>query len=351
MTKILSTAILRPKFEYSTDQIIETADAMWLKDMDSITRRKALKIMKGAEISKRSCVLELEKIFSDMSFEEQNNHYKEAMISMGPEVLKKALDNAGIEARELDYIITTSCTGFMIPSVDAYIINELGLRKDINRLPVTEMGCAGGTSGLIYAHQFLKGNPGKKVALVSIETPSLTFQKNDLDPENLVSTAIFADGASCVILGDSDKLAPTIVDTSMYHFEDSTYLMGYNLQNSGLKIVLDKDVPSKIEEHFPSILKPFLDKNKLNEIDIEHYMFHPGGKKIIQMVKNYITPFGKDISDSLQVLNECGNMSSSTILYILDRFMKKNEIQKGEKGYMLAFGPGFVAQSILLEWK
>lgn len=350
MTKVLGTATLRPNFKYSSEEIIEAADKYWLSNVDERTRRIALKIFKGAQIDSRCSVLPLETVFGDLSFEETNNIYIESMIDLGCKVLTKALEDCNIAPTEIDYLITTSCTGFMIPSVDAYMVNKLGMRKDIVRLPVTEMGCAGGTSGLIYAHQFLKANPGKKVALVSVETPSVTFQKNDLSMENLVSTAIFADGASCVILGDTDELAPAIMDTEMYHFDNATHLMGYQLRNTGLKIVLDKEVPNEIKEHFPSILLPFLKKHDLTPQDIEHYMFHPGGKKIINMVENYISEFNKDISDSKDVLKTFGNMSSSTILYILDRFMKK-EANKGDKGYMLAFGPGFMAQSILLEWK
>lgn len=350
MTKVITTATLKPEFTYTSEEIIEAADKLWLSQVDEKVRRIAIKIFKGAQIDSRCAVMPLEKIFSDMSFEERNNFYMKSMVDLGTRVLKKALEKANLKPTDIDYIITTSCTGFMIPSVDAYIVNNLGMRNDINRLPVTEMGCAGGTSGLIYAHQFLKSNPGKKVALVSVETPSVTFQKNDLSMENLVSTAIFADGASCVILGDTDKVAPSIVDTNMYHFPNATHLMGYQLRNTGLKIVLDKEVPNEIEAHFPKILLPFLEKNSLSVHDIDHYMFHPGGKKIINMVEKFISEYDKDISDSKNVLKDFGNMSSSTILYILDRYMSK-ETKEGDKGYMLAFGPGFMAQSLLLEWK
>lgn len=350
MTKIIATATVRPKYKYTTEEIIEAADKYWLSGIDERLRRVAIKILKGAQIESRSTVLPLEEVFTDANFEKKNNFYIESMIELGTEVLEKALAKANLKPTDIDYIITTSCTGFMIPSVDAYIVNNLGMRPDINRLPVTEMGCAGGTSGLIYAHQFLKSNPGKRAALISVETPSVTFQKNDLSMENLVSTAIFADGASCVILGDTDQIAPTIIDTNMYHFQNATHLMGYQLKNTGLKIVLDKQVPNEIEEHFPKILLPFLNKNNLTPLEVDHYMFHPGGKKIINMVENYISKYNKDISDSKNVLKEFGNMSSSTILYILDKYMEK-KIESGDSGYMLAFGPGFMAQSLLLEWK
>ncbi len=350
MSKIIHVSTLKPKYRYSTDDIIAKAEELWLNHIDPVQKRVAIKLLKGAEINHRYAVAPLDVIFSDISFEKKNDIYIEAMIEMGTAVLKKALDESGIAASEIDTIITTSCTGFMIPSVDAYIVNRLGLKQHINRLPVTEMGCAGGTSALIYASNFIKANPKSKIAIISVETPSITFQKQDFSMENLVSTAIFADGASCAIVGDTDALRPSIVATEMYHFPDGEYLMGYQLKNSGLKIVLDRDVPEAITSHFPHIFHPFLERNAITPEEIQHYMFHPGGKKIINMVKDYIGRYGKDVSDSVDVLKEHGNMSSSTILHILDRFMKK-DIAKGDKGYMLAFGPGFMAQSLLLEWK
>lgn len=350
MSKVIQVSTLRPKYRYSTQDIINKAEELWLNDFDEGTKRMAIKLLQGAEIRERYAVAPLDVIFSDLSFEKKNELYIEAMIEMGTAVLKKALEEAELEAKEIDTLITTSCTGFMIPSVDAYIVNRLGMKQHINRLPVTEMGCAGGTSALIYANNFIKANPKSKIAIVSVETPSITFQRNDLSMENLVSTAIFADGASCAIIGESEKIRPEIMATEMYHFPHAEHLMGYLLKDSGLKIILDREVPSAITEHFPHIFHPFLERNHLKPEEIEHYMFHPGGKKIINMVKDYIGRYGKDVSDSIDVLKEHGNMSSSTILHILESFMKK-EIPAGERGYMLAFGPGFMAQSLLLEWK
>ncbi|WP_034731491.1 type III polyketide synthase [Bacteriovorax sp. Seq25_V] len=351
MSRIIHIESLAPKYVYSTDQIIEAADSLWLKNVDEMTRRKAIKIFKGSNIDFRRAVVPLEIAFGDLSFEEKNNIYMKEMIAYGKELLSNAIKNSGIEPTDIDYIITTSCTGIMIPSVDAYLVNELGLRGDIVRLPVTEMGCAGGTSGLIYANDFLKANPGKTAVLLTMEIPSITFQKNDLSAENLVSTAIFSDGFSCAVLKGGEGPGAHIIDTDMYHFHKGTYLMGFNLTNTGLKIVLDKDVPSTIEGNFEKIFLPFLERNKLRIEDIEHYMFHPGGKKIISMVENYIAAYDKDISESKWVLENLGNMSSATILHIFDRVSATRDIRPGDRGYMLAFGPGFMAQSILVEWR
>ncbi len=355
MARIIGSATLEPGFRYSSEEIIAAADRQWCRQMDEVTRRKALMILQGAQIEQRSSVIPIEEVFTTTSFQEKNDLYIRTMIDLGTRVLEKALQQCEIDARQIDHLITTSCTGYMIPSVDAYIVNRLGMRQDIIRLPVTEMGCAGGTSALIYASHYLKANPSHTVAIVSVETPSLTFQEHDYSMENIVSTAIFADGAACVILTGAQTptrrgTAPVITDSAMYHFPDQTHLMGYDLRNSGLKIILDRDVPSQIEQHFPDILLPFLSRNHLQPQDIQHYLFHPGGKKIIQMVRDYVARFNKDISDSLEVLRLHGNMSSATILHILDRFLRRT-LPAGELGYMLAFGPGFMAQSLLLEWQ
>jgi alkylresorcinol/alkylpyrone synthase len=350
MSKILGVSTILPGYEYTTEQILNTMDKEWLSQINPDIRRVAIKIMKSAEIEKRHSAFPLATVFKDQSFKEKNDLYIKAAIDLAEQALAKALRETSTSPEELDFIITTSCTGFMIPSVDAYLVDKLKLRKNIKRLPVTEMGCAAGISAMIYAHDFLKANPGSKGAVVSVELPSITFQKDDFSMENLVSTAIFADGAAAVILADeSSKVAPMILDTDMYHFANTTHLMGYELWNSGLKIVLDRDVPDAIQGHFEDLFLPFLAKNNLKVEDVHNYMFHPGGKKIIARVEDYIGRFGKDISDSKAVLHERGNLSSATILHILERVLKKPH-DKGELGYMLAFGPGFSAQSLLLKW-
>ena len=175
----------------------------------------------------------------------------------------------------------------MIPSLDAYLINALKLRQDIVRLPVTEMGCAAGVSGMIYAKNFLKANPGKRAAVVAVESPTATFQLSDFSMANIVSAAIFGDGAACVLLSSHEEdEGPDMIDEQMYHFYDAEDMMGFKLTNTGLQMVLDVGVPDQIEAHFPSIIHPFLARNGLEINDIDHLIFHPGGKKIIQVVES-----------------------------------------------------------------
>ncbi|WP_296634128.1 type III polyketide synthase [Polaribacter sp.] len=347
--KITSVAKQLPKYYRETKDIIPFVK-LWMQDQDTRFQRKVIKLFEGAAVDKRYSIMDPEEVFTATSFEEKNNIYKREVTQLAEKSLQKSLDKANLKATDIDYIITVSCTGIMIPSVDAYLINSLGMKQDIVRLPVTEMGCAAGVSGIIYAKNFLKSNPNKRAAVVAVEAPTATFQLEDYSMANIVSAAIFGDGASSVILSSyQDDEGPEIVDEAMYHFYDATHMMGFNLVNSGLQMILDKEVPQKIADHFPKIIHPFLEKNNLSIEDVNHLIFHPGGKKIVQTVEELFGVLGKNINDTKEVLRLYGNMSSATVLYVLERFMDRNP-KKGERGIMLSFGPGFSAQRILLEW-
>ena len=347
--KIKAVAKQLPKYSRTTEEIIPFLDA-WLDGQDERFIRKVKKIFEGAAVDKRYSIMDPIEVFTRTSFEERNDIYIREVIDLGEKVLAKALDKAKWNPTDLDYIITVSCTGIMIPSLDAYLINTLKLKQDIVRLPVTEMGCAAGISGMIYAKNFLMSNPGKRAAVIAVESPTATFQLDDFSMANIVSAAIFGDGAACVLLSSHpDDEGPEIIADEMYHFYENIHMMGFKLTNSGLQMVLDIEVPDTIASHFPNIIHPFLEKNNLKIDDIGHLIFHPGGKKIIQTVEDLFADLGKNIDDTKEVLRLYGNMSSATVLYVLERFMD-NPPKKGEKGLMLSFGPGFSAQRILLEF-
>ena len=347
--KIKTVTKQLPKYSRTTDEIIPFLDA-WLVGQDDRFVRKVKKIFEGAAVDKRYSIMDPIEVFTKTSFEERNDIYVREVIELGEKVLEKALAKAQWKPEDLDYIITVSCTGIMIPSLDAYLINKLKLRQDIVRLPVTEMGCAAGISGIIYAKNFLKANPGKRAAVIAVESPTATFQLDDFSMANIVSAAIFGDGAACVLLSShDDDQGPEILAEEMYHFYDNIDMMGFKLTNSGLQMVLDIAVPDTIASHFPAIINPFLEKNCLNITQIDHLIFHPGGKKIVQTVEALFCDMGKNINDTKEVLRLYGNMSSATVLYVLERIMD-NSPEKGSKGLMLSFGPGFSAQRVLLQF-
>jgi alkylresorcinol/alkylpyrone synthase len=332
--KIISVAKQLPKYTRSTADILPFLE-VWLSGQEDRFIRKVLKIFENAGVDRRYSIMDAEDVFLNTSFES-------AII--------KSLEKANLQPENIDYIITVSCTGIMIPSLDAYLINRLKMKQDIVRLPVTEMGCAAGVSGIIYAKNFLKANPNKRAVVIAVESPTATFQLDDFSMVNIVSAAIFGDGAASVILSSyEDEEGPEIKDEAMYHFYDAEHMMGFKLVNTGLQMILDISVPQTISDHFPNIVHPFLERNGLTIQEIDHLIFHPGGKKIVQTVEDLFGSLGKNIDDTKDVLKLYGNMSSATVLYVLERFMDR-KLPKGEKGLMLSFGPGFSAQRILLEW-
>lgn len=351
MNKVRIVALSKelPPYSRKTSDILPYVKT-WLANQEERFQRKVLKIFEGAAVDVRYGIMDIDEVFRETSFEEKNNIYVEQAKILGKNVLKKALQKVDWAADSIDYIITVSCTGIMIPSLDAYLVNELDMAQDIVRLPVTEMGCAAGVSGLIYANSFLRSHPGKRAAVVALESPTATFQLNDYSMANMVSAAIFGDGAACVLLSSEDKAeGPAIVGGEMYHFKDATHFMGFDLTNSGLRMILDPSVPAEIAAHFPNVIHPFLERYGSSMEEVDHLIFHPGGKKIVQTVEDLFGSMGKNIDDTRETLRLYGNMSSATVLYVLERFMEK-EIMPGEKGLVLSFGPGFSAQRILLEW-
>lgn len=347
--KIKTVAKQLPGYYRETADILPLIET-WLAGQDERFIRKVFKIFGNAGVDKRYSIMSPEEVFTSTSFEQKNDIYVRACTNLAEQALQKALHKAGWKANEIDYLITVSCTGIMIPSVDACLVNRLHMKQHIVRLPVTEMGCAAGVSGIIYATNFLKANPGKKAAVVAVEAPTATFQLNDFSMANVVSAAIFGDGAAAVLLSSCEaEEGPEVIAQEMYHFYDAEYMMGFKLTDTGLRMILDETVPDTISEHFPKIVHPFLQRNNTNIEKIDHLIFHPGGRKIVQTVEELFGSLGKNIDDTREVLKQYGNMSSATVLYVLERFLDRN-LPAGDKGLMLSFGPGFSAQSVLLQW-
>jgi predicted naringenin-chalcone synthase len=347
--KITAVAKQLPKYTRDTKDIIPYLD-IWLSGQEDRFKRKVNKLFENAGVDRRYSIMDAQEVFTKTSFEEKNDIYAREVVKLAEQSLLKALKKAQLVATDIDYIITVSCTGIMIPSMDAYLINNLKMKQDIVRLPVTEMGCAAGVSGIIYAKNFLKANPNKRAAVIAVESPTATFQLDDYSMVNIVSAAIFGDGAAAVILSSHEgEAGPKIIDEAMYHFYDAETMMGFKLVNTGLQMILDKAVPETISNHFPKIMHPFLERNNMRIEDVDYLIFHPGGKKIVQTVEDIFGTLGKNIDDTKEVLKRFGNMSSATVLYVLERFMDKTS-NKGKTGLMLSFGPGFSAQRILLKW-
>ncbi len=283
------------------------------------------------------------------TFEERNNAYLENALTYSIEAIEDCVQKAGVQKEEITDILFVSTTGLATPSVDALIINKMRLNPNINRTPIWGLGCGGGVSGMAKANVVAQANPDAIVLLVAVELCSLTLIKSDYSKSNFIGSSLFSDGiAACIIKGDNhgkDQSINYIASSSKLYY-DSLDVMGWEFQDTGFKVLFSKDIPTFIHEHVYEDITEFLAKHNLKLSDIKNFIFHPGGKKVLDAYTNALGVEGDFLRITRAVMNDYGNMSSATVLYVLERFMTEGF----ENGYglMMAMGPGFSSEMVLL---
>jgi alkylresorcinol/alkylpyrone synthase len=271
-------------------------------------------------------------------------------VRLAGKVAQDCLEKAGLRAEDIDLIITVSCTGVMIPSVDAYLINALGFRNDVKRLPITELGCAGGAAALARAAEFVAAFPQQSVLVIAVEIPSLAFQRGNLSQANLISTALFGDGAAAAVVSGQGLQGPRIVDSASFLFPDSLDAMGFELKDSGFHIVLSKEVPLLIRDRIRELACALMGRNGVSREEIRAFILHPGGQKLLQYMEKELGLTRRDTQYSWDVLREYGNLSSASVLFVLHEWLIQRAMAAGDYGVLAAFGPGFSAELSLLQW-
>ena len=286
------------------------------------------------------------------TFEERNNDYIELALKYSVQAIEECVVKADIEKEDITDILFVSTTGLATPSMDALIVNKMRLNPHINRTPVWGLGCGGGVSGMAKACTIAKANPDAVVLLVAVELCSLTLIKSDYSKSNFIGSSLFSDGiAACIVKGDNHGSNQSInyIASSSKLYYDSLDVMGWEFKDTGFKVLFSKDIPTFINENLKQDIGEFLAKHNLQLSDIKNFIFHPGGKKVLDAYTNALQVEGDFLKHTREVMNDNGNMSSATVLYVLERFLNAN-IPQGEHGLMLSFGPGFSAQRVLLKW-
>lgn len=310
-----------------------------------------MSIVDNAQVHKRHVIFPLDYTVEPRSLEKTNQEYMEHAIFLGQRAAEQCLERAGMQAHEIDLIITVSCTGFMIPSLDAHLINRMGFRSDVRRMPFTELGCAAGAMAIGRASDFLQAYPGGNVLVLAVELPSLTFQRKDISQANLISSILFGDGAAAVIVsGKQNGRSPRILTSETYTFPDSLDAMGFDLRDSGFHILLSKDVPEMIGAKIEGLVDGFLSRHGQTRQSIRGWILHPGGSRLLGNVEAALGLTKCQTQPSWDILGNVGNLSSATILFILQEWLEKRPLKKGEVAFTAAFGPGFSAEFLLLQW-
>ncbi len=289
-------------------------------------------------------------------FVEKNNAYVGTAISLGEQAIRRCLGKLEMAAEEIDHFVFVSTTGFSTPSIDAYLINRLSMKRDVKRTPIWGLGCAGGVAGLARACEYARANPSEKVLLLAVECCSLTFCSSDRSKSNLVATSLFSDGAAAVLIGgenmvlsDKNRISPKIIHTQSYLWPHSEDVMGWEFTNEGMKVIFSRSIPDLVHTEMMPAIKYFLEKTGLDLTQITHFIMHPGGKKVLDAYHQSLQIPAARLDLSYQVLQNYGNMSSATILFVLEKELERNHAS-GSYGLMAALGPGFSLELSLLRW-
>jgi len=343
MSRLAGSGIALPKVSLSAAELA-AAGTQWLGagSADEILFHR---LVASSRVAERRFALPVEEVLSLRGLEHRTGLFDEVAPALGEQALRNGCAAAGISPGEIQTLVFTSCSAPSIPAVDGLIIDRAGLPRTVRRLPVFQHGCAGGVVGLGLAAEFAR--QGGVTALVCVELCSLLFPGPKPAPQELVGSAIFGDGAACAVL-TPDETGLVVVAHESFLIPDSRHLMGYDIRDDGFHLRLDRALPQLLMKTVPDRVTGFLHHHGLTRSAIAHWLFHPGGIKILDYLEETFAP-GGGAPWSRQVLQEIGNLSSATILVILDRFMKSGAAQPGEYIMMTGIGPGLTLEIVLLQ--
>lgn len=362
MARIASVGLCIPPFRLTQETTVQFARDLFQDSFQEIDR--LLRVFENGQIKERYFSVPLEWFKQEHSFEEKNQIFIEKAVQFGIAAIKDCLQNPTclqdpVPYEDIDALFYISSSGLSTPSIDAKIMNKLPFQTHCKRIPIWGLGCAGGASGLSRAFEYCKAYPTSKVLVLSVELCSLTFQKNDHSKSNLVGTSLFADGVACALVCGNDAAIarqnediylPSIQATQSTLMPDSENVMGWDIRNEGFFVVFSKSIPTIIRTWLRPNVEKFLLDNQLSIEKIEHFVAHPGGKKVLEAYAETLQLPYEKIKIPLSILTNFGNMSSATIFYVLREFLKSKS-SLGDLGLAAAVGPGFSSELLLLCWE
>jgi len=340
-----------PKYYHKQETLVGALKAYW---HDKLPQPGILdRLDESMKVDSRFTVRPLDFYHNEMqTWGEANDVWIESSLELGEKALCHALVSAGVEPRDLSAIFVTSVTGIAAPSLDARLINRMGLSPNIKRIPIFGLGCVAGAAGISRAADYVRGFPDQAAALLSIELCSLTLQRDDVSMAHLISAMLFGDGAAAaVVVGDEvDSTGPEILATKSIFYPNTERVMGWDISEKGFHIVLSPEVPDTVVKHLGKDVDEFLTEQRLSRSDIKSWIMHTGGPKVLQATATALDLTEKELEASWECLRKVGNISSTSVLLVLEDVYRHRRPDPGTLSILAAMGPGFCAELVLLRW-
>ncbi|HEX8439108.1 type III polyketide synthase [Archangium sp.] len=343
--------LLPPHYAHQ-EQIIGALRDMWATRHFNIERLEELH--RSVKVDGRFLALPIEQYGALVTFQQRNDAWIQVALDLGEQVVRRALDKTGLTPRDVDHVYFVTVTGIATPSIDARLMNRMGMRPDMKRTPIFGLGCVAGAAGTARASDYLRGWKNETALLVAVELCSLTLQREDLSIPNIIASGLFGDGAACVVLQGAERApaasGPRIVATRSVLYPDTERIMGWDVVDSGFKVVLSAKVPSLVREYIRRDVDGFLGEHGLTRKDVKHWVAHTGGPKVLQAFEDALELAPGMLEHSWASLREVGNLSSASVLFVLGDMLESGKAEPGDWGVMMAMGPGFCAELVLLRW-
>jgi alkylresorcinol/alkylpyrone synthase len=361
---IVSVGRALPEHYADQEALLAALRGLWMRQHFNPARLEDLH--RQVNVAGRHLALPLEEYERCDTFQKCNDAWIRVAQELGERAVRDALDGAGLEPADVDHIFFVTVTGIAVPSIDGRLVNRMGLRRDIKRTPIFGLGCVAGAAGLARASDYVRGFPGEVSLLLSTELCSLTLQRGDLSVANLIASGLFGDGAAAVVIAGTERAAqlaeratpageraakgPRVLATRSVFYRDTERALGWDLVDTGFKIVLSAKVPELVYQNIGADVDAFLATQGLERSRIKHFVAHTGGPKVLQAFAEALSLPRSALQRSWDSLEKMGNLSSASVLFVLGETIDAGDARPGDLGLLLAMGPGFCCELVLLQW-
>jgi alkylresorcinol/alkylpyrone synthase len=348
--RILAAETALPPHHYSQRELLSAFRKHWGPRLDRFDILE--KLHAAAQVDGRYLALPIDS-YPLTNFGEANDHWILVSLDLGQQAICRALTSSGLTPDQIGACIFVSVTGIASPSIEGRLINRLGLSTRMKRIPIFGLGCVAGAAGIARASDYVRAFPREACLLLSVELCSLTVQPDDFSPANLVSTGLFGDGAAAVMVGGADvegPPGPEIVATRSNFYPDTERVMGWDISQKGFNIVLSRDVPDVVRANLGRDADEFLADHHLQRSDIQSWIIHTGGPKVLDATADALALPKEALAVSWRCLRKTGNLSSASVLFVLEEVMKHSRPSSGTLSILAAMGPGFCSELVLLRW-